>query len=212
MITYIKTEPAISCFYMVGILFFVISFLFPATPQKMTSHIGKEVEIWESTSYKHIEIASEPVVRILRYVFNKKHPDDLTGDAYAFEQAENIKRVFYSMPASFAWWAIIISVIATIHPNKNKKHKDKKRSLQYLINISILCTLFAIPLLAIDFYRDATTYHGYFHLGLGPIMIILSYFFTGISLNWYFIKQGYFNIKDAEPINAGERKQPRRLI
>ena len=61
--------------YISGLLSFLASCCAPATPQKMTSSKGDEVELWRSSESTHLQLAFEPVGQVLDYFYTKKNPE-----------------------------------------------------------------------------------------------------------------------------------------
>ena len=182
--------------HILGLLSFVGSFFAPASAQKMTSWHGEEVELWTPPAATHWLLALEPTIRVIDYCSAKKDPND-HGDGFEAGQAESIRRAFYSTPAAYGWFIIVASVLivpwAWIRPITNAL-------LRRCLRIAGWILLAAVPLLTLDFYRHATTYEGYFHLGLGAYLIVTAYLFIGSSLLLQFARA-----KKAEPIIVADR-------
>lgn len=185
-----RSNRMIKLVYIFGILSFCLSFFVPATAQKMTSSQGERVEIWTSPIYTHLNLALGPVLRSLEYCTAKKDPM-AQGDGFESGQAESLRRAYYSLPASCGWFVILASVLvvpwAWVRP-------ITRTPLCRAQQIAGGLLLLSVPLLVLGFYHDATVYEGYFHLGVGAYLIVLSYLFIGSTLLSQFV-----NAKFAEP-------------
>lgn len=164
---------------LIGVIFFVASFFYPATANRMTSSAGEQVKEWLPPFNTHLRLALEPLERVARIVDASVNPGrygiDERGDGYEYFIKDNIFRFFYSIPVSFGWFAVLFSILFVfILPDS----RLKKRSA---LIAGAFMTLIAVPLLAGDFYRHATTYKPYFHLGMSAYFIVLSYLLTGIG-------------------------------
>ena len=164
--------------YICGLASFFASFFSAITPQKMTSSEGEEVELWMSPVATHLSLALEPFSQTFGYFSGNPYPES-HGDGFEATRRENLRRSFYSFPASCGWFGIVLSVVIMpltwIRPVTNAK-------LRLGLQAAGAVIVGAVPLLALDFYRDATVYRGHFHLGLGAYLIVASYLLIGISL------------------------------
>ncbi|MDB6031902.1 MAG: hypothetical protein JWM16_2240 [Verrucomicrobiales bacterium] len=101
------------------------------------------------------------------------------GDGFERGQAQSLLRAYYSLPASCGWFAILASVPVVpwtwVRPITGAP-------LRHAQQIAGSLLLLSVPLLALDFYHDATVYEGYFHLGVGAYLIVGSYLFIGSTL------------------------------
>jgi hypothetical protein len=168
--------------FFAGLLCFAASFFAPSTPQEMTSPTGKSVERWNPPSHTHFVLALEPILRFLDVITAEKDadaPDGKLDEAFNEWRGNAVWRAVYSIPAACGWFTIYISLLvvplAWRQPRISTPLKRGLRGMGILL-------LTAVPLLARDFYRDATTSQGHFHLGAGAYLILAAYASVGASL------------------------------
>jgi hypothetical protein len=194
--TRLSRSRMLKLLYIFGLLSFCASFFVPATAQKMTSSQGEQVEIWTSPIYTHLNVALGPGLNFFDYCTARKDPT-ARGDGFESAQANSLRSAFYSLPASCGWFAILVSVVVVpwgwVRPITMA---PLRRAQQIAGGLLLVCT----PLLAIDFYHDATVYEGYFHLGVGAYLIVVAYLFLGSTLLLQSV-----NAKSAEPCTPADR-------
>jgi len=144
----------------------------------MTSSRGEGVEMWTPPLVMHLRLAMQPAISALNFFSAKRDPVSL-GDGFEAERAESLRRALYSIPASCGWFAIVTSVLVV---PSSWMRPIKRASLRRGVRIAGGILLVSVPLLARDFYRDATTYEGYYHLGAGAYFIVSAYALIGSSL------------------------------
>jgi hypothetical protein len=169
--------------YLIGLMLFFASFFAPSVPVQMTSGEGRDAVRWESSTVTHIRLLAEPLRRVCDFVEALIDPSGYgygqAGDEYESYVTETSYRFLYSIPASIGWlviWASILLIRQLWH--QSISHGP----LQCIMTAGSIITLSAVPLLAIDFYKHATIYEGYFHLGVGAYLIVAAYLFTGIGI------------------------------
>ena len=176
----VRRNDSMKQLYILGLVAFIGSFFLPATSQKMTSQYGEKVEVWTSPWLTHFQLAAEPLSQMVECfgVTQRRKPDD-HGNSVADDQRERIYLALYSIPASCGWFIIALSVLVVpfswMHPVGHMRLRSGLRIAGGVL-------LIALPFLTLAFYRDATLYKGYFHLGSGAYLIVVAYSFIGISL------------------------------
>jgi hypothetical protein len=170
--------------YILGVLMFFLSFFGNTIPSQMTAGSkGSEVEIWEPAPFRHVYLVLDPLLETYELVNVINLPSKYTHekDVYRYEDYLNnaVKRVVCSIPASIGWLTIIISVFLI---RKIWKQTIKRKATRYLLRAGSIFILLAVPILAFNFYKGATTREIYFHLGTAAYLIVFSYLFIGVSL------------------------------
>lgn len=170
--------------YFCGLIIFFTSFFSYTAPREMIGHSeGREVKTWESSLQSHLTLAFEPFGRAVDFVNATNNPSaygsEERGDGYDYFVKELVYRFFYSVPSFIGWWTIWLSILLSYWLVRGKL---QNRVLNFLLTVGSFFMLIAVPLLAYEFYVDATVYKPYFHLGIGAYLIVGAYFLIGMSI------------------------------
>jgi hypothetical protein len=169
--------------YFLGLLLFFSSFFCNTTPSEMITSEGSEVKTWETGKTKHFRLAFEPLLTVANLLDaisdSSDFEDGLRGDGYQSYLTETVKKFFLSIPVSVGWFTILASILLI---RQIRTQKTAKSKLRYFLKAGSLFMLAASPILAINFYNEATLYKPYFHLGTGAYLITAAYLLIGITL------------------------------
>jgi hypothetical protein len=167
------------CCYLLGLALFVVSVFFKTLPTRMTSPDGQAVAAWSAAQSTHLRLALNPLLHGLTYLDAALlEPEDYGygqggGDGYESYCADTLKAFIFSIPVSIAWFMALGSLFCWM---------SKTIFSWRVMALGGVALLVAVPILVSDFYRDATSYQGYFHLGLGVYLIVASFLMLGVGL------------------------------
>ena len=155
----------------------------------MTSEHGEAVLLWVQPTGAHLQAALEPLLQIAD---TRSAELDGPGDGAEYARAESVFRFFYSIPAAVAWWMLFVCPLVLGKLLRAAETEGLSRRGQLILGGLGFISLLAAVLKGLDYYREATTYAGYFHLEIGAYALILAYSLLSLAFTVFSIKLGRF--------------------
>jgi hypothetical protein len=159
------------CCCVAGATILLVSYFYPVVPSQMTSAEGHTVKHWSEGCTVHPLMAVGPLLNILNAITAGRECYDDHSDCYRWAKNKALKELLLSIPVSLGWFAIWFFPFLGI-PYKNK----------LFVLSALVAILLSIPILSIDFYKHASTYQPYFHLGVGAYLIVIGFFFSSVGV------------------------------